>query len=104
MITSHKQQTELRSDRNGRNFILYCRPKAARKYLQFVRTSLYSNMAERGCDQVTIWKTTEPGDMNTFGVTGRYLDFNHRGPDWDQNNLNIYRDLASSFVCDPFAL
>ena len=66
-----------------------CRPKAAREYLQFVRTSLCSNMAERGCDQVTIWKTTEPGDMNTFGVTDRYLDFNHRGPDWDQNNLNI---------------
>ena len=45
--------------------------------------------AEHGCDQVTIWKTTEPGDMNTFGVTDRYLDFNYRGPDWDQNNLNI---------------
>ena len=66
-----------------------CRPKAAREYLQFVRTSLCSNMAERGCDQVTIWKTTGAGDMNTFGVTDRYLDFNHRGPDWDQNNLNI---------------
>jgi hypothetical protein len=51
-----------------------CRPKAAREYLQFVRTSLYSNMADRGCDKVTISKTTEPGDMNTFGVTDRYLD------------------------------
>jgi hypothetical protein len=52
-----------------------CRPKAAGEYLQFVRTSLYSNMADRGCDKVTIWKTTEPGDMNAFGVTDRYLGF-----------------------------
>jgi hypothetical protein len=65
-----------------------CRPKAAREYLQFVRTSLYSNMADRGCDKVTIWKTTEPGDMNTFGVTDRYLEFNYRGPDWDQSVIN----------------
>ncbi len=66
-----------------------CRPKAAREYLQFVRASLYANMAERGCDQVTIWKTTEPGDMNAFGVTDRYLEFSYRGPDWDQNTINI---------------
>jgi hypothetical protein len=46
-------------------------------------------MADRGCDKVTIWKTTEPGDMNTFGITDRYLDFNYRGPDWDQNRINI---------------
>jgi len=66
-----------------------CRPKAAREYLQFVRTSLYSDMVERGCGSVTIWKTTEPGDMNTFGVTDRYLEFNYRGPDWDQNSILI---------------
>jgi len=65
-----------------------CRPKAA-QYLQFARTSLYSDMAERGCGQVTIWKTTEPGDMNTFGVTDRYLESNYRGPDWDQGSINI---------------
>ena len=66
-----------------------CRPKAAREYLQFMKKSLYSDMAERGCGNVTIWKTTEPGDMNTFGVTDRYLDFNYRGPDWDQNNVLV---------------
>ena len=66
-----------------------CRPKAARHYLQFMRDSLYSEMAKRGCDKVTIWKTTEPGDMNTFGITERYLEFNYRGPDWDQNNILI---------------
>jgi hypothetical protein len=73
----------------GFNKAYLCRPKAARDYLEFVRTSLYSNMAERGCDKVTIWKTTEPGDMNTFGVTDRYLEFNYRGPDWDQSGINI---------------
>jgi hypothetical protein len=66
-----------------------CRPKAAREYLQFVRTSLYSDMVERGCDRVTIWKTTEPGDMNTFGISDRFLEFNYRGPDWDENTILI---------------
>jgi len=51
--------------------------------------SLYSDMVERGSGSVTIWKTTEPGDMNTFGVTDRYLEFNYRGPDWDQNSILI---------------
>ena len=66
-----------------------CRPKAAREYLQFIQKSLYSDMAERGCGNVTIWKTTEPGDMNTFGVTDRYLEFSYRGPDWDENNILV---------------
>ena len=72
----------------GFNKGYFCRPKATREYLEFVRTSLYSNMAERGCDKVTIWKTTEPGDKNTFGITDRYLEFNYRGPDWDQNTIS----------------
>lgn len=66
-----------------------CRPKAAREFLEYVRTSLYADMVERGCDKVTIWKTTEPGDMNTFGVTDRYLEFSYRGPDWDENNIRV---------------
>ena len=73
----------------GFNKEYLCRPKAAREYLQFMKKSLYSDLAERGCGNVTIWKTTEPGDMNTFGVTDRYLDFNYRGPDWDQNNVLV---------------
>jgi len=74
----------------GFNKRYLCRPKAARECLQFMRTSLYSDIAERGCGNLTIWKTTtEPRDMNTFGVTDRYLEFNYRGPDWDQNNILV---------------
>ena len=31
-----------------------CRPKAARGFLEYVRTSLYADMVERGCGKVTI--------------------------------------------------
>ena len=78
-----------------------CRPKAAREYLQFVRTSLYSNMADRGCDKVTIWKTTEPGDMITFGVTERYLEFHYREPDWDQNVIHTEPSHESTVQFTP---
>jgi len=66
-----------------------CRPRAARDYLKFISSSLYREMKERKCGQVTIWKTTEPGDMNTFGVTDRYMDFDYRGPDWDDQHVYI---------------
>jgi len=54
-------------------------------------------MADRGCDKVTIWKTTEPGDMNTFGVTDRYLGFNYRGPHWDQSVINPNHRMRALF-------
>ena len=46
-------------------------------------------MSVVACEHTPIWKTTEPGDMNPFGVTDRYLEFNYRGPDWDQNSILI---------------
>lgn len=66
-----------------------CRPRAAREYLTFIRSSLFQEMKERQCEQVTIWKTTDPADMNTFGVTERFLDFDYRGPDWDEHQIGI---------------
>ena len=66
-----------------------CRPVAARQYLEQIRASLYDEMSSRGFSQVTIWKTTEPDDMNAFGITERYVDFSYRGLDWDPKRFNI---------------
>lgn len=72
----------------GFNKAYLCRPNAVRLYLEFIKHSLYREMSSRGFDRVTIWKTAEPGDMNTFGITDRWLEFDYRGP--DANDTNIY--------------
>jgi Methyltransferase domain len=42
----------------GYNKGYLCRPKAAREYLTFIRSSLYPNLAKRNCQRVTVCKTT----------------------------------------------
>lgn len=67
-----------------------CRPRAAHEYLTFMRSSLFANLARRGCGKrVTICKTTAPSDMNAFGIIERYNDMDYRGPDWDIANIAI---------------
>jgi hypothetical protein len=61
-----------------------CRPIAARSYLEFIKNSLYEEISSRGVSETTIWRTTEPSDMVTFGITDRYLNHKYRGPDWDE--------------------
>jgi predicted O-methyltransferase YrrM len=73
----------------GYNKGYLCRPRAAREYLTFIRSFLYPNMAKRGCGRITICKTSEPADMNTFGVVERLNDLDYRGPDWDVRNIYI---------------
>jgi predicted O-methyltransferase YrrM len=73
----------------GYNKGYLCRPKAAREYLLFIRHGLYANLARRGVGRVTICKTSEPADMNTFGIIERYEDLDYRGPDWDPHNILI---------------
>ena len=73
----------------GYNKGYLCRPRAAHEYLSFMRTSLYSNLAKRGAQGVTVCKTSEPADMNTFGIIERYNDMDYRGPDWDIANIYI---------------
>ncbi len=73
----------------GYNKCYLCRPNAAREYLTFIRSSLYRNLVKRNCKQVTVCKTTEPADMNTFGVIERFSNMDHRGPDWDLQNIYI---------------
>jgi len=65
------------------------RPRAAREYLRFMKSSLYANLAKRGFGRVTICKTSDPSDMNTFGVIDRYNNMDYRGPDWDLENIPI---------------
>jgi len=66
-----------------------CRPRAAREYLQYVHNSLHADVTARGCEELTLWKTTEPADMNTFGITPGYRGLKYRGPDWDDKNIHI---------------
>jgi hypothetical protein len=73
----------------GYNKGYLCRPKAAREYLTFIRGSLYLNLVKRNCQRVTVCKTTEPADMNTFGVIERFNDMDYRGPDWNLQNIYI---------------
>ena len=73
----------------GYNKGYLCRPRAAREYLTFMQNSLYPNLARRNCSNVTICKTSDPADMNTFGIIDRYKDMDYRGPDWDLENISI---------------
>ena len=66
-----------------------CRPIAAHAYLEFIKNSLYSEMSSRGFGKITIWKTTEPSEMNTFGITDQYLEFEYRGLDWNPSRIPI---------------
>jgi hypothetical protein len=73
----------------GYNKGYLCRPRAAREYLTFIRYFLLPNMTNRNCGRITVCKTTEPADMNTFGVVERYNNMDYMGPDWDVRNIYI---------------
>jgi predicted O-methyltransferase YrrM len=73
----------------GYNKGYLCRPRAAREYLGFIKDAFYLNMAKRGMSRITVCKTSEPSDMNTFGLIDRYMDLDYRGPDWDLENIHI---------------
>lgn len=66
-----------------------CRPLALAKYADYVRTRLHQDLAARGFDQLTVWKTTESADCQTFGITERFLNFDYRGPDWAQKTVPV---------------
>ena len=73
----------------GFNKAYLCRPGMAPTYLSFVKESLHADMRSRGYGNVTIFKTARPGDMNCFGIEGRYEDLNYRGPDADEHSISI---------------
>ncbi len=73
----------------GLNKGYLCRTNTAPLYLQFVKDRLHTELARRGFSNLTIWKTTTTADMNCFGISERFQNFSYRGPDWDQNRIQI---------------
>ncbi len=73
----------------GFNKAYLCRPRAAKRYLEFIKGSLYAEMAARGCAEVTLWKTNTPQEVNAFGITARALDLTYRGLDTDHSEIPI---------------
>jgi predicted O-methyltransferase YrrM len=72
----------------GFNKAYICRTRCASEYLSFCKESLFEEMKARG-SKLTVYKTTDPADMNCFGVSARIEDFDLRGPDWDQHSIRI---------------
>ena len=66
-----------------------CARAAAPAYLQFVRDQLPNEYRRRGFTDFTLCKTTDPADMNCFGVIERRRDSDFKGPDMDPGRIEI---------------
>ena len=66
-----------------------CRPLMHKAYINWVAEKLHLELKDRGIMGVTLWKSTPAADANVFGITDQFLDFTHRGPDWDQNTISV---------------
>jgi predicted O-methyltransferase YrrM len=66
-----------------------CRPLTVSKYAQYLRTKLHRDLASRGFERLTVWKSTDSADCQTYGVTDRFLTFDYRGPDWSQDTIPV---------------
>jgi predicted O-methyltransferase YrrM len=73
----------------GDNKGYLCRPRSTHSYLLYVKDSLFDDMVARDRPNVSIWKTTRAADMNTFGITPRFGNFNYIGPDWNKKIIEI---------------
>ena len=73
----------------GDNKGYLCRARSAHSYLSYVKDSLFDDMVARNRPNVSIWKTTPAADMNTFGITPRFENFNYVGPDWNRKTIEI---------------
>jgi hypothetical protein len=71
----------------GKGYI--CRTAFAATYLEFLRDRMLSELHRRDLNNVTIWKTTDPDDMNCFGLTAKQLAFDYKGPDWAPDTIPI---------------
>jgi predicted O-methyltransferase YrrM len=66
-----------------------CRTSQAQVYLRFLQQKLFDELTRRGVDDVTVWKSTDPADMNCFGMTTKLLQFDTKGPDWAPDTISI---------------
>lgn len=71
----------------GKGYI--CRTAYAKTYLTFLRDRMLSELHRRELRDVTIWKSTDPDDMNCFGLTPKQLAFDYKGPDWAPDTIPI---------------
>jgi predicted O-methyltransferase YrrM len=74
---------------NGFNKGYICRTAYAPTYLRFLKDQLLAELNRRELTDVTIWKTTDPDDMNCFGLTRKYLHYEYKGPDWAPDTTPI---------------
>lgn len=72
----------------GYNKGYICRREDAGEMLLFLRDDARREYARREFP-VTLWKTSNPADMNCFGVTPRVQDAACRGPDWSPDVIPI---------------
>jgi hypothetical protein len=66
-----------------------CRADAAPAYLRFTRDRMLAEFERRDFADITVWKTTEPADMNCFGITPRYQEYRYKGPDWAPDTIPL---------------
>lgn len=66
-----------------------CHAAMVQTYLRFVRDELVSAYRQRRFDDFTICKTTDPDDMNCFGVVERRGTLDWKGPDHDPASIQI---------------
>lgn len=71
----------------GKGYI--CRTASAPIYREFIRDRMLDELHRRDLQDVTIWKTTDPDDMNCFGLTSRHLSFDYKGPDWAPDTIPV---------------
>jgi predicted O-methyltransferase YrrM len=74
---------------NGFNKGYICRRGFAPTYLRFLKERMFRELERRRFTDVTVWKTTDPDDMNCFGQTRKYLHYDSKGPDWAPHTVPI---------------
>lgn len=72
----------------GYNKAYLARPHHVRELLSFCKDGLNEELEARGVE-ATLGKTTHPAEMNTFGMGARWEGKALRGPDWDQDDIQI---------------
>ena len=71
----------------GKGYI--CRTGAAPPYLEYLRDRLIEDLEQRDVRDVMICKTTDPEELNCFGLVPRKDQYRLRGPDWAPDRIRI---------------
>jgi predicted O-methyltransferase YrrM len=66
-----------------------CRTAAARPYLEYLRDRLLDDLEQRDIREVMVCKTTDPDELNCFGLVPRKRQFRYKGPDWAPDRIRI---------------